>query len=111
MARAGQALAARRTRLFRLAAVALAAAVGGCGGADRSGMELFTQDCGVCHSLSGRQSAHRQGGDLLDLDTGRQAMLEFVREMPVRQHLDAVQQRAVVAYVLAVESARRRRNG
>jgi mono/diheme cytochrome c family protein len=64
---------------------------------------LFTQDCGGCHSLSGRQSPRRQGGDLLRLDVGRGPMLQFVREMPVRHPLSPVQLRDVVAYVLAVE--------
>lgn len=98
----------------RFAAVVLALAVAGCGemrGGRLRGAELFTQSCAACHSLSGRQSAHRQGGDLLGLDIGRDAMFEFVREMPVRRQLDVAQERAVAAYVLGVESARRRRAG
>jgi hypothetical protein len=68
---------------------------------------LFTQDCGGCHSLSGRQSPRRQGGDLLRLHIGREPMLQFVREMPVRHPLSPVQLRDLVAYVLAVERGER----
>ena len=39
----------------------------------------------MCHSLTGRQSPRRQGGDLLALRMTRVEMLEFVREMPVRR--------------------------
>jgi hypothetical protein len=30
-------------------------------------LSLFVEDCGMCHSLTGRQSPRRQGGDLLAL--------------------------------------------
>ena len=90
-----------------LAAVALAAALGGCagtGGAGKPpGQTLFAQDCSVCHSLTGRQSPRRQGGDLLALPIDRVAMLEFTREMPVRHRLSSAQLRTVADYVLAVE--------
>lgn len=91
----------------------VAAAIGGCGatrGAHRSGGQaLFAEDCAVCHSLSGRQSPRRQGGDLLGLHVGREAMLQFVREMPVRHGLSRAEMGAVAGYVLAVE--RRGRSG
>jgi mono/diheme cytochrome c family protein len=89
--------------------LAVAIAVGGCGetGARPSGKALFALDCGVCHSLTGLQSARRQGGDLLDLHAGREEMLEFVREMAVRHPLSAIQLHAVAGYVLTVERAGR----
>jgi mono/diheme cytochrome c family protein len=99
-------------RATGLIALVLAAAVGGCGstgGEQRSGRALFAQDCSACHSLSGRQSQRRQGGDLLALRVGRQALLQFVREMPVRHPLGPAELRSVTAYVLSVE--RRGRSG
>jgi mono/diheme cytochrome c family protein len=89
-----------------LAAVTLAAGLGACGsnGSPRSaGQALFAQDCSVCHTLSGQQSPSRQGGDLLALHVGREAMLQFVREMPVRHRLRRVQLRIVADYVLTAE--------
>ena len=89
-----------------LAAVTLAAGLGACGsnGSQRSaGQALFAQDCSVCHSLSGEQSPSRQGGDLLALHVRREAMLQFVAEMPVRHRLGRVQLRTVTDYVLAAE--------
>ena len=68
------------------------------------GASLFTEDCAMCHSLTGRQSPRRQGGDLLALHTTRADMLEFVREMPVRHPLSAAQIGAVADYVRAVEA-------
>ncbi len=94
-----------------LAAAALTAGLGGCAGTggqpNPTGRSLFAQDCGVCHSLTGRQSPRRQGGDLLDLQVDRVAMLEFTREMPVRRRLSASQLRTVADYVLAVERSHR----
>ncbi len=58
----------------------------------------------MCHSLTGRQSPRLQGGDLLALHMSRAAMLEFVREMPVRHPLASAQQRTVADYVQAVEA-------
>jgi mono/diheme cytochrome c family protein len=96
-----------------LVALVVAAAVGGCGTAGvaqhSGGQALFAQDCGVCHSLSGQQVPPRDGGDLLALRVGREAMLQFVREMPVSPRLRPAQLRAVADYVLAVE--RRRGSG
>jgi mono/diheme cytochrome c family protein len=89
-----------------LSALALAAGIGGCGsnGPSRStGQALFAQDCSVCHSLSGEQSPSRQGGDLLALHIGREEMLQFVREMPVRHRLGRIQLRTLADYVLAAE--------
>ena len=90
-----------------LAALAVMVAAAGCGsgGGERqaAGQLLFARDCGFCHSLTGRQSSTRQGGDLLRLHIGATAMLEFVREMPVRHHMSPAEVRAVARYVLAVE--------
>jgi mono/diheme cytochrome c family protein len=86
--------------------LALAAGLSGCGstGAHQSpGRALFAEDCSVCHSLSGAQSPRRQGGDLLALHVSRQAMLQFVGEMPVRRRLAPSQVRTVADYVLTVE--------
>lgn len=97
-----------RTRIA-FAALALAAACAGCGsggGSQRAadGASLFTEDCAICHSLTGVQSPRRQGGDLLSLHTTRAEMLEFVREMPVRHPLSAAEVGAVTDYVRAVEA-------
>ena len=91
-----------------LTALAVAGALSGCGssgGVHRpEGQTLFSQDCGACHSLTGRESPRRQGGDLLGLRVSRGAMLEFVREMPVPRPLSSAQERVVADYVLAVEA-------
>jgi mono/diheme cytochrome c family protein len=91
-----------------LIALAVAGALSGCGSdgaAHRSeGQALFSQDCGICHSLTGRQSPRRQGGDLLALRVSRAAMLQFVGEMPVPHPLSSAQLRSVTDYVLAVEA-------
>ncbi|MFZ0090474.1 MAG: hypothetical protein WAL63_13255 [Solirubrobacteraceae bacterium] len=67
---------------------------------------LFVSSCGTCHSLSGRASARQQGGDLLDLQIGRSAMLQFVREMPTRGRLSSPQELELAEYVLALERGR-----
>lgn len=91
----------------------LAVAVAGCATtgpapvARAGGAALFRQDCAGCHSLTGHNSARRQGGDLLALRVDAPAMLEFVTEMPVRRPLSSQQARTVAAYVLAVEAAHR----
>ena len=91
-----------------LAALAVAVVVAGCGSTGgqphADGAALFTEDCGVCHSLTGRQSPRRQGGDLLALRTTRAQMLEFVSEMPVRHRLSQAQVGVVADYVRAVEA-------
>ena len=91
-----------------LAALAIAAAAAGCGSGGGSqhanGTALFAEDCGTCHSLTGRQSPRRQGGDLLALRMTRGEMLEFVREMPVRHRLSSAQLQTVADYVRAVEA-------
>ena len=90
------------------ALLAIGAAVSGCGssgGSTRSNAPaLFAEDCGMCHSLTGRQSPRRQGGDLLALHMTRAEMLEFVREMPVPHRLSDPQLQAVADYVRAVEA-------
>jgi mono/diheme cytochrome c family protein len=91
-----------------LAALAIAVVATGCGssgGAPRpSGAALFTEDCGMCHSLTGRQSPRRQGGDLLALRMSRVEMLQFVREMPVPHPLTQAEVGAVADYVRSVET-------
>jgi len=83
----------------------------GCGGASRARpatpAALFAQACGSCHSLVGRESPRRQGGDLLDYRFSRVVMLEFAREMPVRHPLGAAQLGALVNYVVAAERRHR----
>ena len=87
-----------------LAALAIAAASAGCGSQHASGAALFAEDCATCHSLTGRQSPRRQGGDLLALHITRAQMLEFVREMPVPHKLSSAQLQAVADYVRSVEA-------
>ena len=85
---------------------ALAAAGCGSSGGSRpaGGAALFAEDCGVCHSLTGRQSPSRQGGDLLAVHMTRTEMLEFVREMPVPHRLSSAQLQTVADYVRSVEA-------
>jgi mono/diheme cytochrome c family protein len=91
-----------------LAALVIAAIPAGCGsgaGASREdGRALFVQDCAICHSLNGQSTPRQQGGDLLGLHISRAAMLEFVREMPVRRRLSSAELQAVADYVRAVEA-------
>ena len=102
-----------RRRLAVSATVALTVGCIGCGGSSQqpapSGQRLFAADCGACHSLSGDERPSRQGGDLRGLRISHVAMLQFVREMPVRHHLSAVQENGVAKYVLAIERAARQR--
>ena len=88
--------------------MAITAAATGCGSGggpeQASGGALFAEDCGMCHSLTGRQSPRRQGGDLLAFHMTRAEMLEFVREMPVPHRLSSAQLQTVADYVRAVEA-------
>ena len=86
------------------------ALLAGCGMAAHSpsGRALFADSCAGCHSLSGVQSARRQGGDLLHFHASSQQMLELVREMPVRHPLSPPELRAVAGYVMEVERSGRR---
>jgi mono/diheme cytochrome c family protein len=95
-----------RTVLTAFAVVIVCAGCGSSGSSPRAadGASLFTEDCAMCHSLTGRQSPRLQGGDLLALHTTQADMLEFVREMPVRHPLSATQIGAVADYVRAVEA-------
>jgi mono/diheme cytochrome c family protein len=90
-----------------LALLAIVGTLSGCGVtravSQPAGKALFAQDCSACHSLSGRESPRRQGGDLLDFHSNRAVMLQFASEMPVRHRLGPVQLRAVADYVIAVE--------
>jgi mono/diheme cytochrome c family protein len=96
-----------------LGLLAVSGVLAGCGGAagkgPASGAALFAQACGACHSLVGRQTPAKQGGDLLGYRFGREAMREFAREMPVRRALDARQLTAVVDYVVRAEARGRAR--
>ena len=98
-------------RLAAGATVALTVGLSGCGGSSQqpppTGQRLFAADCSACHSLSGSERPSRQGGDLRGLRISHAAMLQFVREMPVRHHLTDVQENAVAKYVLAIERAGR----
>ncbi len=90
-----------------LALLAVSGTLSGCGAAGTaprpSGKALFAANCSVCHSLSGRQSPRRQGGDLLGAHFSPQVMLQFAREMPVRRPLTRAELRAVSDYVLSVQ--------
>jgi mono/diheme cytochrome c family protein len=85
-------------------AAALAVALAGCGAGAPSGRAVFAQACASCHSLSGRENPHRQGGDLLAFHSTAAQMLQFTREMPVRRALTPRQLAAVVRYVRAAEA-------
>jgi mono/diheme cytochrome c family protein len=84
-------------------AVALAAALAGCGGASAKRPEgaatLFRQDCGACHSLAGNESLHKPGGDLLGYDLAPAILRQFTREMPVHPRLTPGELTAIVDYV------------
>lgn len=94
-----------------LAAMAVAVAAAGCGsGASDSrsdGATLFSRDCEMCHSLTGRPSPRQQGGDLLGLHMSRAAMLQFVREMPVPHRMSSAELATVADYVRSVEGRSR----
>ena len=83
-----------------------AVGVAGCGSTRSgpvSGMEVFAGSCAVCHSLIGKDSLHRQGGDLLDYRISRSSMTQFAREMPVRHRLTPAELATVVTYVERLE--------
>jgi mono/diheme cytochrome c family protein len=71
--------------------------------ASASSRQIFTSDCGVCHSLDGGENPHKDGGDLKRLLISRAALTQFVSEMPVRHSLAPRQVRAIVDYIYAVE--------
>lgn len=89
-----------------LALLAISGALAGCGAAGTThgpdGKMLFAKNCSACHSLSGRDSPRRQGGDLLGARLSPAILLQFTREMPVRRPLSSGELQAVVDYVLAV---------
>ena len=93
---------------LRIAALAVATVVAGCGssaGQPRAtGRALFAEDCAVCHSLTGHSSPRQQGGDLLGFRMTRAQMLEFVREMPVPHRLSSADEDTVADYVRSIES-------
>jgi mono/diheme cytochrome c family protein len=72
-----------------------------------SGRALFEADCSHCHSLAGRESPARQGGDLLGYRLGRSELGEFIREMPLRRPVSRAQLAALVGYVLGAQRSSR----
>ncbi len=99
-----------RTLRYRgLAGAGIAAlmAVAGCGGSGghrvESGKAVFSSECGVCHSLSGRRSPRQEGDDLSGLRMPRGILLQFAAEMPVPHPLTRADLNAVVRYILTVE--------
>ncbi len=104
----------RETALLGAAVIGLA----GCGGSATatrsatvtdaaSGRVLFTQACSACHSLSGHDDLHLQGGDLLDFHSTAAQLRQFAAEMPVRRPLTSAELRRVVKYVMRAEDAAR----
>jgi mono/diheme cytochrome c family protein len=94
----------------------IAACPAGCGGGraapagrgpSDSAAVLFSQACGACHSLTGRNDPRRQGGDLLAFHSSRAQMTQLAAEMPVRRALDRSQLQAVVSFVMAATRSRR----
>jgi mono/diheme cytochrome c family protein len=87
--------------------VVLGLATAACGGGQRSGSAgggvLFDQACGHCHTLSGANVPSHQGGDLLTVHLKRSLLMQFAREMPVRQPLTRGELAAIVDYVLAAQ--------
>lgn len=92
--------------LLGAGAVAVIAVVG-CGGSlarrTESGQAVFTRECGSCHSLSDRQTARQQGGDLSGLRVPRAILLQFTAEMPVPHRLSRADDNALVNYILSVQ--------
>jgi mono/diheme cytochrome c family protein len=99
-----------------LAVCAIAAAVMGCGDSHhprgvegpRRGADVFARECSACHSAIGNDSLHRPGGDLLVYRLSRADLVQFARQMPVRDPLSAAQLRAVVDYIAELEQKRKR---
>lgn len=94
-------------RAWPLIATASAVLLVGCGGTVRSGHSLFVQDCGGCHTISGTNAPHHQGGDLLGVHLPRRVLLQFMREMPVHPAPDSAQLQSVADYVLTVQRSAR----
>ena len=94
----------RRGSGIVLGLVALGMAGTGCGSAPAPrGAVVFRQNCASCHSLTGRESPRKSGGDLVSYRLTRAQLLQFTREMPVRRPLGGAELQAVVNYVLATE--------
>jgi mono/diheme cytochrome c family protein len=112
--RARGGLRARAATLLLAGAICTAAlaltACAGSGGGSAAGRALFSEECGSCHTLSGPRRV-TQGGDLRAQEIPREAMLQFVREMPVRHALDAREVDAVADYVRAVQRGDRASRG
>ena len=99
-------MSARRCRGLLGAGVAAVIAVAGCGssgGQRTDGKAIFSRECGVCHSLSGRRSPGQEGDDLSGLRMPRGILLQFTAEMPVPHPLTRAALNAVVNYILSVQ--------
>ncbi len=87
--------------------MAVASALAGCGSSGPphrgAGETVFAQNCSTCHSLTGRQSSQRQGGDLLGARLSTTVLLQFAREMPVRRPLSPIELRSVIDYIASVQ--------
>lgn len=98
-------MSSRGATTVTLAASALA--LSGCGVASSArpptGRALFVQACSACHSLTGADNPHLQGGDLLHFRSSRGQLVQFAREMPVRRALTPSQLQTVVDYVREIE--------
>jgi mono/diheme cytochrome c family protein len=89
------------------AGVVAVIAVVGCGGSParrtESGQAVFSRECGSCHSLSGRQAARQQGGDLSGLRVPRAILLQFAAEMPLPHPFSRADGNALANYILSVQ--------
>ena len=68
-------------------------------GVAANGAVVFAQTCHSCHSLTGNESPHKQGGDLLGYRMSREQLVGFTRVMPTRP-LTSAELSAVVDYIL-----------
>ena len=89
----------------RVAIVAVALLLCGCGGRHDTGRAIFAASCAGCHSLTGHDT-RASGGDLAIATRSVAAIASFTRVMPVR--LSAAQVRAVAVYVHAAAAKLRR---
>ena len=87
---------------------AAVAALVGCGSSNRlqsaPGAALFAARCSGCHTLAGGDAKKTSGGDLVEFHFPRAVLTQYTSEMPLTKPLTATEMRAVVDYVLAVQS-------
>jgi mono/diheme cytochrome c family protein len=99
--------------IFAAGAVSAATAVvavAGCGNATRpAGAALFATACGDCHTLTGNESTHPEGGDLLRYDMTVAELVSFTRVMPMPRRLTDSQVQLVSRYVYSRQQAARAR--